>query len=338
MKAVNISLGARDLVDRPIPEPEADEVLIKNVAVSSNPKDWKMPVFIKGYSAIEGNDVAGTVEAVGKGVTKFKKGDRVCAFTRMTDGDKYGAYGEYSVSPACTVAKLGDKTSFEDAAALPLPYATATMGLFRQMQVEEPGSSKPRDGAILVWGGATTVGVYAIQLAKLAGYHVVAVSGSSQDVALKYGADENLDYRNKSNEDLAAEIRKSNGGKGVKYVFDAVSENETHAVAARALDGVEGAVYGHVLPLSDEELKVFSDNIRVVRIMCRAAYVEEAKEGEKWFDWLGPALEKGEIKPQRVTIVPGGLEGVSEGLRRLEQHEVRGEKLVYRINETPGLA
>lgn len=174
--------------------------------------------------------------------------------------------------------------------------------------------------------------------AQLAGYHVVAVSGSSQDVALKYGADENLDYRNKSNEDLAAEIRKSNGGKGVKYVFDAVSENETHAVAARALQGVEGAVYGHVLPLSDEELKAFPNSVRVVRIMCRAAYVEEAKEGEKWFDWLGPALEKGEIKPQRVTIVPGGLEGVSEGLRRLEQHEVRGEKLVYRIKETPGLA
>ena len=71
------------------------------------------------------------------------------------------------MAPVCTVAKLGNNTSFEDAAALPLPYATATIGLFRQMQVEEPGSSKPRDGAILVWGGATTVGVYAIQLAKV---------------------------------------------------------------------------------------------------------------------------------------------------------------------------
>ncbi|GAA5861203.1 hypothetical protein JCM3774_002226 [Rhodotorula dairenensis] len=338
MKAVNVSLGARELVDRPIPEPAAGEVLIKNVAVSSNPKDWKMPVFIEGYSAVEGNDVAGTIEAVGEGVTKFKKGDRVCAFTKMVSGDQYGAYAEYSVAPACTVAKLGDKTSFEDAAALPLPYATATIGLFRQMRVEEPGSSKPRDGAVLVWGGATTVGVYAIQLAKLAGYHVVAVSGSSQDVATKYGADENLDYRNKSNEALAAEIRNSNGGKGVKYIYDAVSENQTHEVAALALKGVEGAVYGHVLPLSDDELKAFSDNVRVIRIMCRSAYDDEAQAGEKWFDWLGPALEKGEIQPQRVTIVPGGLEGVSEGLRRLEHHEVRGEKLVYRIKDTPGLA
>lgn len=157
-------------------------------------------------------------------------------------------------------------------------------------------------------------------------------------MARKYGADENLDYRNKSHEDLAAELRRSNGGQGVKYVFDAVSENETHAVAARALEGVQGAVYGHVLPLSDDELKAFPDNVRVVRIMCRSAYDDEAAEGEKWFDWLGPALERGELKPQRVTIVSGGLAGVSEGLRRLEHHEVRGEKLVYRIKDTPGLA
>lgn len=67
------------------------------------------------------------------------------------------------------MAKLGDKTSYEDAAALPLPFATAVIGLFLRLGMKEPGSSSATesDGALLVWGGATTVGVYAIQLAKV---------------------------------------------------------------------------------------------------------------------------------------------------------------------------
>lgn len=175
-------------------------------------------------------------------------------------------------------------------------------------------------------------------VAQLAGYRVVAVSGASQDVAAKYGADETLDYRNKADEALAEEIRKSNGGKGVKYVYDAVSENGTVNVAALALKDVEGAAYGHVLPLNEEELKVMPSNVHVERILCGTSHDNvDADFAEKWFDWLGPALEKGEIRPQKVTIVPGGLEGVKEGLRRLAKHEVKGEKLVYRIKETPGL-
>lgn len=67
------------------------------------------------------------------------------------------------------MARIGDKTSYEDAAALPLPYTTAVIGLFRRLEIQEPGAASSGDkrGAVLVWGGATTVGVYAIQLAKV---------------------------------------------------------------------------------------------------------------------------------------------------------------------------
>lgn len=68
-----------ELRDVEVPTPGKDEILVKNVAVASNPKDWKVPLRIPTWSGVEGNDVAGHVEAVGEGVTEFKKGDKVRA-------------------------------------------------------------------------------------------------------------------------------------------------------------------------------------------------------------------------------------------------------------------
>ena len=71
----------------PVPEPGPNEVLIRNVAVASNPKDWKVPSRVKDYSSIEGNDVAGYIVKVGEGVTEYKGGERVAAFTKMGTQD-----------------------------------------------------------------------------------------------------------------------------------------------------------------------------------------------------------------------------------------------------------
>ncbi|GAA5994328.1 zinc-binding alcohol dehydrogenase family protein [Rhodotorula paludigena] len=336
MKAVLVSKEGRDLIERPIPTPGPGEVLIKNVAVSSNPKDWKVPSWL-GQTCIEGNDVAGYIEAVGEGVTKYKKGDKVAAFTIMMTDDKYGAYAEYSVAPSNTTFRLGQKTSFEDASALPLAFGTAIIGLFKALGCPEPGADGARDGALLVYGGATTVGVYVIQLAKLAGLHVVAIAGSSQDVPKQYGADEVIDYRNKSNEELVNAIKTSNGGKGVHYIYDAVTEGDTTATCLDALKPA-GGVYTYVLPLDDDKFASMPSNVRRKQTACAETYGEHSDFAEKWYAYVGEAMEKGEFKAQKVTVIPGGLEGVKEGLRRLEAGEARGEKYVYRIAETPGLA
>lgn len=94
MKAVFFSHELPNLTevrDLEIPEPGDDEILVKNVAVASNPKDWKLPLWMPEWSAVEGNDIAGTVAKVGKDVTDFKEGDRVAAFTIMRKDSKYGA-------------------------------------------------------------------------------------------------------------------------------------------------------------------------------------------------------------------------------------------------------
>ncbi|TNY21205.1 chaperonin 10-like protein [Rhodotorula diobovata] len=337
-KAVFVSKEGRDLVQRPIWSPGPGEVLIKNVCVSSNPKDWKCPLVFEGQERVEGNDVAGYVEAVGEGVTRFKKGDKVGAFTVMMTDDKYGAYAEYTISPQNTVFHLGPKTSFEDAAALPLAYITAAIGLFKRLKLPEPGEEGDRDGAVLVYGGATTVGVYALQLLKKAGFHVVAVAGASQDVAKAYGADEVIDYRGKSEDDLASAIAASHGGKGVTHVFDAVTEHgSTQACLGALVKSGHGGRYTYVLPVELEEFGFLPANIKHERTLCGTAHEDEGNFAQKWFDWVGDAIEKGEFRAQKVAVLPGGLEGVKEGLRRLQAGEVHGEKLVYRIKETPGL-
>lgn len=66
-----------EIRELPVPQPGDDEVLVKNVAVASNPKDWKVPLWMPDWQGVEGNDIAGTIEAVGKDVTEFKKGDKV---------------------------------------------------------------------------------------------------------------------------------------------------------------------------------------------------------------------------------------------------------------------
>jgi NADPH:quinone reductase-like Zn-dependent oxidoreductase len=79
--------------------------------------------------------VAGYVEKVGSKVTTFKVGDKAGSFTKMATHDKYGAYQAYTVTPEHTSFLLGDKMSFEQAAAIPLAFLTAAIGLFVTLKV-----------------------------------------------------------------------------------------------------------------------------------------------------------------------------------------------------------
>lgn len=66
-----------------VQNPGPDEVLIKNVAVAANPKDWKIPSILSDYEAVEGNDVAGYIVKVGEGVKEYKGGERVAAYSKV---------------------------------------------------------------------------------------------------------------------------------------------------------------------------------------------------------------------------------------------------------------
>lgn len=109
---------AVNLHDTPVPTPQANQVLIKVVVSGCNPKDWKVPkegvgdlVPKGGPPKNHGDDIAGYVEAVGAGVTAFKKGDRVAAFHEMLA--PHGSYAEYAIAWDHTTFHIPEGTSFE---------------------------------------------------------------------------------------------------------------------------------------------------------------------------------------------------------------------------------
>ncbi|KAH8917480.1 GroES-like protein [Atractiella rhizophila] len=350
--------GKRELKRVPIYSPEKGEVLVRNVAVASNPKDWKYPVYNlqwagSEWSAVEGSDVAGYVEEVGEGVTNFKKGDKVAGFTVMIAHSKYGGYQEYTIVPATTLFPLPPGCTFEEASTYPLAFMTAALGLFQQLKLPTPlNPVLPEDTfPIIVWGASSSVGAFAVQLAKASGLQVIGVAGSASDYVREIGADDVVDYRNKSSSEIVSALNSALGGKGatVRAVYDAISESSSVETIVQFLSEkkenskfvtvlrtpVELPADGHVARLITYVKAVHHDT--PFESFGGVQFEPGVDFGREWYAWLGRE-GKNKVKPNRVKVIPGGLEGVDEGLTLLEKGKVSGEKLVYRIADTKALS
>ena len=184
------------LADVDPPTPKAHEILLKVHAASVNPLDWH---FIRGEPAvmrlsgkpkakIPGADVAGTVEAVGSDVRRFRRGDEVL-------GSVSGAFAEYACGHEDRFALKPHRVSFEHGAAIPVAGVTALRAL-RNYGRLKPGQS------VLVNGASGGVGTFALQIAKASGARVTAVCSTAKvDLARSIGADRVIDY---TREDFAA--------------------------------------------------------------------------------------------------------------------------------------
>jgi NADPH:quinone reductase-like Zn-dependent oxidoreductase len=192
----------------PYTHPAADEIVVKNRALAINPLDWILQVagniayrWIKP-PFILGTDVSGEVAEVGTGVTRFKVGDRVLGMAVGTDKDSNscarGAFQEYTVVFERMAAPIPDTMSYENAVVLPLAVSTASCGLFQKdhLALQHPSANPaPTGRTVLVWGGSTSVGSNAIQLAVAAGYEVVTTASPRNfGYVQKLGASQVFDY------------------------------------------------------------------------------------------------------------------------------------------------
>ncbi|MGF0176448.1 NAD(P)-dependent alcohol dehydrogenase [Streptomyces sp. Marseille-Q5077] len=177
-------------IDRPVPA--TDEVLVRVHAASVNAYDWHFmrgdPLIGRGMmglrrpkARVRGRDFAGTVEAVGAGVTGIEPGDEVY-------GEADGAFAEYVCARDSEVGPKPANLTFEQAAAIPLAGNTALIGL-RDVARVQPGQT------VLVNGASGGVGTFAVQLGKAYGAEVTAVcSTRNVDLVRSLGADRVVDY------------------------------------------------------------------------------------------------------------------------------------------------
>ncbi|PWN45176.1 GroES-like protein [Ceraceosorus guamensis] len=316
------------------PDLGEDEVLIRNVAVASNPKDWKVARWGM-FEGIEGNDVAGTIEAVGSKVTRFSEGDRVAAFTRVATHDKYGAYQARSVAPACTTWHIHANTTYEQAAALNLAFLTAAVGLYVTLGLPEPqDNSQPISGAekqgVIVWGAGSTLGDYAVQLAKKSGLRVIAVAGNSASYVQSLGADAVVDYRSKDAVDQIVKAARSLDGVSWKCVLDAVSENGSVESSVEVMDQLGGGRVITTLASHMEEKR--KDTVE--RYSVGSAYGANGHKSERWNQLVAEWVERGTFKVHPIKVMPNGLASVPEGIKLLEEGKVSGHKLVCELVST----
>jgi NADPH:quinone reductase-like Zn-dependent oxidoreductase len=205
IKATNAQL---EVGPSPYPTPADDQLVIRNHAVAINPLDWIIQVagslayrWLK-YPTVLGTDTAGVVVEVGSAVTRFQVGDRVLAHAVGTDKDSNspaeGTFQQYTVVLERMTAPIPDTLPFEDAAVLPLAVSTAACGLFQtdQLGLRHPSANpEPTGETLLVWGGSTSVGSNAIQLAVAAGYEVISTASPRNfEFVMSLGATAVFDY------------------------------------------------------------------------------------------------------------------------------------------------
>ncbi|ERF73359.1 hypothetical protein EPUS_08301 [Endocarpon pusillum Z07020] len=191
--------------------PGEKEIVVKNHALGLNPVDWARQDLGDAlfswtkYPCILGSDVAGEVVEVGSGVSRFRVGDRVTGLALELTSNKpsEGAFQAYTVLAAHMASPIPSTLSYEGASVLPLGLSTAACGLFQKayLALQLPSSPpKPATGeTLLVWGGSTSVGSNAIQLAVAAGYEVITTASPRNFVYVKkLGASQAFDYHSEA--------------------------------------------------------------------------------------------------------------------------------------------
>ncbi|OEL31482.1 putative quinone-oxidoreductase-like protein, chloroplastic [Dichanthelium oligosanthes] len=184
-------------VEVPVPKAKKNELLLKLEAASINPVDWKMqkgvlrPLLPLRLPYIPVTDVAGVVVVVGSGVHEFKAGDEVVAM--LNPFQSGGGLAEYAVASVKLTVKRPAGVSATEGAGLPIAAGTALQSL-RSIGAKFDGTGKPLN--VLVTAASGGVGLYAVQLAKLAGLPVTATCGARNvELVRGLGADEVLDYK-----------------------------------------------------------------------------------------------------------------------------------------------
>ncbi|MBK5511429.1 NAD(P)H-quinone oxidoreductase [Pseudomonas sp. TH15] len=283
--------------DVPMPVVAAGEVLIRVYAAGVNRPDviqraGKYPMK-PGMSPIPGLEVAGEVVAVGKGVSEFVLGDKVCA---LTNG---GGYAQYCVAPASQTLPIPDDMDWIHAAAIPESFFTVWANLF-----EMGGASKGQHA--LIHGGTSGIGTTALMLCREFGVEAFATAGSEEkcEAIRKLGA-RPINYRD---QDFAQVIAEKTAGKGVDVILDIMGGSYfNNNVAALAMEGrlVMLGFLGGAHANDVDLLAIMAKRAIITGSLLRSRTKEEkAAIAQGLYEYVWPVLSAGRCLPMIDKVYP----------------------------------
>jgi NADPH2:quinone reductase len=241
---------------------------------------------------VPGTDAAGIVSAVGKGVKRFKPGDRVAC------GGWFGSYAEQMAVSEQWAALLPPEVDYLTGSAVRHCYGTAYYGLLVQAKLK-PGET------VFITGAAGGVGLAAVDLARHVGARVIAGVGSPEKAAIvrEYGAEEVIDYRR---EDLRERIKAATGGKGVDVFFDMLG-GEAFTAMTRLMNWggrmlAVGFASGEIpsVPMNLPLLKNYSIVGMFWGAWAERFPQESAAADAQVFEWVA----QGKLKPYVGAVLP----------------------------------
>ena len=358
----------------------------------------------------QGDDIAGVVHAVGTGVVDFKPGDRVAAFHEIgAPGGSYAEFavawdyttfhvpegisfeGEFCglLELFCCIPLIllvpsllsvfhhhkpvGADTfilTTSEAATLPLAFMTAAQGMHFNLGLPPPWTPATTRTPLIIYGGASAVGAFALKLANLSNIHpLIAIAGAGapfvETLLDRSKGDTIVDYRNSDAEIIGGiknAIKAAGGCDGQpQYAFDATTAHNSWANIAAAMDPASAGSITFIL--FDWQDKGLRKTLKLTQTRVSTAHEsgsqdterEESKkdDGDKahrfpgfvpakafalaWFRLLTLGLKDGWMTPHPYEVVPGGLGGVGKALRDLKAGKASAVKYVLRVGETEGL-
>ncbi|BCR98408.1 zinc-binding alcohol dehydrogenase family protein [Aspergillus luchuensis] len=359
------------VTDHAIPEiSHKDEILVKIQAVGLNPVDWKGPAFNFGLPSlpwINGRDLAGEVVRVNNENSRVRVGDKVLVPSTDYRDIRKAAFQEYAVATHFNAARIPSNSCIHASASLGVAFVASVLALgvslgldFREC-AQAPGpnlqdtvaqldindipadirgecfssSAVPerlRKGDwIAIWGASTTTGYITLQLAKLAGLHVICVADIARHGSRLHqlGADVLVDRQD--TERAVDIIRGVTGGK-LRYAVDIVGA-ETATLLQRTLDNTirEDGSHSHLLGLTG--LPKERNEALVYHTVPIKLFHTSPTVGEQMVSWLEGLLETEALQLPEVVRHEGGLGSINESLEVLRKGSVSGKRIVVDMAE-----
>lgn len=323
MKAIEISQAGGPevltLTDRPMPEPDCDQVVIKVAYAGVNRPDALQRAGLynppEGASDLPGLEAAGEVVACGAGVSVVKLGDQVCA---LLPG---GGYAEYVATPAAHCLPIPGGMTLKQAACLPETFFTVWSNVFMRGGLQA-------GQRFLVHGGSSGIGTTAIQLAKAFGARVLATAGSPEKCAacVRLGADAAFNYRDT---DFVEEMRALGGadlildmvgGPYIQRNLKALADDGT-LVQIAFLQGPKADL--NLVQLMTRRLTITGSTLRPQSDLAKARIADELRK-HVW-----PLIMAGKVVP--VMDQEFALEDAASAHARMESSAHIG-KIVLKVS------